>query len=284
MDEKRVFAVSFSYRVDLMGRRGPKHVPVGELEFWEKEWHRLFKGLLEGLPSCEIECLDPHYMTLQKTKVGENRWKIEPLKSLYPSEPHGEVRFGSNGRLRRRWEEIPDHERRKLSFPLQFVRLPVASIPPEPEIFDGLLQAKTARQVRMLCKRSQYWQPLDGGGLALRAGGSNLRITLLNCLPDERRFAFLFSIEDPSERFRTFQRFRDRASAFFPRLQELYEHADEFLALKQGPRFPRSTRPSSREKQLRFLARGMAGITVRRSPRTAIDALARQERHHPRPN
>jgi len=59
----------------------------------------------------------------------------------------------------------------------------------------------------------------------------------------------------------------------------LWENAHHFLAAKQDPRWPRSNRPTSRGRQIRFLARSMAGICMGISMRTAQDLLAKKEKN-----
>ena len=58
----------------------------------------------------------------------------------------------------------------------------------------------------------------------------------------------------------------------------LSQYADRFLAAKQDRRFPKSDRPTNKGRQIRFLARSMAGITVGISIRTAQDLLAKTEK------
>ena len=55
-------------------------------------------------------------------------------------------------------------------------------------------------------------------------------------------------------------------------------NANSFLAAKQDRRFPKSDRPTNQGRQIRFLARSMAGITVGISIRTAQDLLAKTEK------
>lgn len=59
-----------------------------------------------------------------------------------------------------------------------------------------------------------------------------------------------------------------------PYVQALHDHAAEFLKAKNGSRFPCSSRPSSDEKRLDYLARAMAGISCGVSGRTAVNLLA----------
>ena len=58
----------------------------------------------------------------------------------------------------------------------------------------------------------------------------------------------------------------------------LSENAAAFAAAKQDPRWPRSNRPTSRGRQIRFLARSMAGLSMGISTRTAQDLLAKTEK------
>ena len=79
------------------------------------------------------------------------------------------------------------------------------------------------------------------------------------------------------------------AGFFFARLEDLYKDADEFLAAKRDSHCPRSARPSSEKKRLRYLARAMAGVTMDIRPRTALDLLEKKrsalrgEATHPGP-
>ena len=52
----------------------------------------------------------------------------------------------------------------------------------------------------------------------------------------------------------------------------------DFLAAKRDPRWPKSNRPTSQGRRIRFLARSMAGITMGISIRTAQDLLAKKEK------
>lgn len=63
-------------------------------------------------------------------------------------------------------------------------------------------------------------------------------------------------------------------------VQKLHQHADQFLLAKRDLRYPRSNRPSSDDRRILFFARAMAGITLGRSPNTAIRMLG-ATRHGP---
>lgn len=56
-----------------------------------------------------------------------------------------------------------------------------------------------------------------------------------------------------------------------PYVQDLYDHAEEFIRAKQDVYYPR--RDSSDVKRVTFFARAMAGISLGISPITAIDRL-----------
>ena len=57
----------------------------------------------------------------------------------------------------------------------------------------------------------------------------------------------------------------------------LTRNAEGFLAAMRDPRWPRTNRPTNEGRQIRFLARSMAGITKGISIRTAQDLLAKAE-------
>jgi hypothetical protein len=58
----------------------------------------------------------------------------------------------------------------------------------------------------------------------------------------------------------------------------LARNAQSFLAAKEDRRWPKSVRPTNQGRQIRFLARSMAGITMGISIRTAQDLLAKTEK------
>ena len=58
----------------------------------------------------------------------------------------------------------------------------------------------------------------------------------------------------------------------------LSHRAEEFLAAKRDPRWPKTNRPTSQGRRIRFLARSMAGISMGISIRTAQDLLAKKEK------
>ncbi len=172
-----------------MGKRGPRPVAT-ELPYWEKEWYWHFKGMRDGIPGVDLD---------------------EPLFELRKLSMHPAL-----------LDELQNEPRIRV----KMARTRLRGVPPERDLLDALLQARTPKQVRTICRRSRYWlNPRWGGRVYVKY---------------------------------------------------LYDHADQFLRAKDDPRYPRSTRPSSYDKRLRFLARAMAGITLGRRPRTAIDLLAKK--------
>lgn len=53
----------------------------------------------------------------------------------------------------------------------------------------------------------------------------------------------------------------------------LSQYAEQFIAAKKDPRFPRSNRPTNRLKQLWFLSRALAGACCGLSTRTSINLV-----------
>ena len=62
----------------------------------------------------------------------------------------------------------------------------------------------------------------------------------------------------------------------------LHKHAEKLIQSKADSRYPKSSRPSSFEKRLTFVARALAGITVGMSPRRAINILEEESRREER--
>jgi hypothetical protein len=60
-----------------------------------------------------------------------------------------------------------------------------------------------------------------------------------------------------------------------PYVQDLHDHAEQFLRAKEDVYYPR--RDSADEKRVKFFARAMSGITLGISPITAIDRLRKMK-------
>lgn len=65
----------------------------------------------------------------------------------------------------------------------------------------------------------------------------------------------------------------NKAGVWRLHLFRLRDHPREFLAAKRSPRFPRPSRPSSKKKRVRYLARAMAGTHLGLCPATSFSLL-----------
>jgi hypothetical protein len=103
----------------------------------------------------------------------------------------------------------------------------------DPEILQSLLDAKTARQIRRICKDAYIARQDLGGKTVLNwplRDGSTLPI-------------------------------------------QLARFAQQFIAAKRHPRFPSKKRPSNELKRLWFLARALAGAVLGIETRTALNIV-----------
>jgi hypothetical protein len=112
-------------------------------------------------------------------------------------------------------------------------------IPGEPEVFDALLEAETPEQVRKICQDAFVMRSIEvAPGQYREVKVANWPISGGSALP-----------------------------------AYLTQHAREFLAAKADPRFPGSSRSSSRLKQIWFLSRALAGAIYGIKTRTAINLI-----------
>jgi hypothetical protein len=109
----------------------------------------------------------------------------------------------------------------------------------EPEVLRGLLRAKTAERIREICKDAFVPRTFEvEPGVFKTWSVSNWPIAFGSMLPTC-----------------------------------LAEFAGEFVAAKGDLRYPRSTRPTNRLKQLWFLSRALAGAVFGVKTRTAINLV-----------
>jgi hypothetical protein len=112
-------------------------------------------------------------------------------------------------------------------------------IPGEPDVLGALLRARTPRQVRKICSDAYVSvESRDAKGNITVRERLNWPISLGSVLP-----------------------------------MYLSQHAAQFIAAKQDPRFPRSNRSTSQYKQLWFLSRALAGAVFGVQTRTAINLV-----------
>ena len=149
---------------------------------------------------------------------------------------------------------LPAHERESrihaekesIEFSLRFAGLNSARdsskkfvrVPGEPKIIEKLLNAKKQDQVRKIC--ADAFTHLDEyvSGEIVEVRRPNWPISDFSLLPEK-----------------------------------LSQYASEFIEAKNDPRFPASDRPTSRQRQLWFIARALAGAVHGISTRTAINQI-----------
>ncbi|MBB5338397.1 hypothetical protein [Tunturiibacter gelidoferens] len=112
-------------------------------------------------------------------------------------------------------------------------------IPGDPKIIDKLLNAKRPDQVRKICADAFAIYPEEA-------------------MPGE-----IVEVRRPNWPISQFSRLPDCLS----------QYASEFIDAKNDPRFPKSGRPTSRQKQMWFLSRALAGAVHGLSTRTSINLI-----------
>jgi hypothetical protein len=112
-------------------------------------------------------------------------------------------------------------------------------VPGEPDIIDSFLRATTPKEIATICEDAFSTRRIKiGVGLEKEVQVPNWPISPGSILPSS-----------------------------------LSEFAAEFIAAKNDSRFPRSSRRTSRAKQLWFLSRALAGAVQGISTRTAINLI-----------
>jgi hypothetical protein len=120
------------------------------------------------------------------------------------------------------------------------------AIAAEPQLWKALKRARSAAEVRRICRQSKYWLKWEFKG---EINGRRWYCRVPSACP-----------------------------------KALYDYAEEFCRAKQSERYPRSDdRPSSDDKRIEYLARVMAGLSLVRpiAPATAVDLL-RKMKHESR--
>jgi len=112
----------------------------------------------------------------------------------------------------------------------------------EPHLWEALKKANNAAQVRRICRRSKYWLKWEFEG---EINGKH---------------------------------FYSRVPSYCPKA--LYDKAEKFCEAKLSDRYPGSSeRPSSDDKRIEYLARVMAGLSLKSpiAPATAVDVLRKMK-------
>jgi len=112
-------------------------------------------------------------------------------------------------------------------------------IPGEPEVLASLLESNTPEEVRELCKDAYVVRQFEvEPGIFKQGEVRNWPIRVGSTLP-----------------------------------RYLSQYAENFIAAKNDPRYPRSTRPTTNLKQFWFLSRALAGAVLGVKTRTALNLV-----------
>jgi hypothetical protein len=172
--------------------------------------------------------------TLQVFRSGEKPRKFSAHKALAEGQEwHARVREEEN-------------EFDALATGQKTAKVQSRAIPAECHLWKALKRARSARQVRRICRQSKHW---------LKWKSEFVRDGVV------RGYA-----QSPSA---------------CPKA--LYDHAEEFCQAKRDDRYPDSDRPSSDDKRIEFFARVMAGLSLLEpiAPATAVDLLRKfKHRRH----
>lgn len=128
------------------------------LQYWEGVWFAQFHALRYGLPEIEEEVTGGGSAMLLKAVKPEGR----TFKVLRPGrEPFvRNVKATAERNEIQDWcEQVEDAEREfgRVTRGEKIETVRRAAIPGERDLFDALVRAKTAAQVRRICKRSKFW-------------------------------------------------------------------------------------------------------------------------------
>lgn len=235
MKQELDFALSF------MGKRGPKPVAPESLYAFAHQLYWDFRLLAEGSYRWIIDKKKHNQLIVEAQKAQLD----DEQKSRLKQRAEKEVRAG---RLKEEQKEgwLRDIEESELLSTREWLHFLAAhearkqlKIPGEPDVVKRLLQARTAEQVRRICKdasvtREVEIKPGQTKGVVVR----NWPISPGSVLP-----------------------------------YYLSEYASQFITAKSSRRFPRSDRPSNRLRQLWFLSRALAGAIFGVKTRTAINLV-----------
>jgi hypothetical protein len=217
---------------------------------WEREWWTAFHQLRDG-PLFEVK-LD------LAIKRYDEREALESLRNMTPEEFYQrEMRSRKSPLVN---EVLVDDEVLWVS--------DWASGPPSLRNADSERRRRIAAFEKRLLRRSR----LEHRREIWRALIESERIEDLEqaC----RRWERLTDVRQDLRQARVRNRYRRRRGEPENRIcspSEVTKHADEFLAMKRDRRFPWTN--DFADSQIDFLARGMAGVFMERSPQTGIQLL-----------
>ena len=238
-----------------MGRGRKKLVDLGKLLFNENAWTQTFLGLRDGQNETEanipggygsamlLKSIGEHKETLNIRQPGKQAIEYSVDKTVSKGQEFRPAkRQQAEARMQRAEKEFEDMETGEKT---QNVIL--AAIPAERNLWESLKRARSAAQVRRICRRSKYWLKFEWSG-------------------EWNGRAWNFQTPSP-----------------YPRA--LYDHAEKFCQAKLGKRYPsggKQDRRSSDDKRVEYLARVMAGLSLYPpiAPATAVNLL-RKTKHKP---
>ena len=247
ISSKRYTSLSFWGKNRLRGR--PKRVNFRELLFYERLWTETFRGLRDGTHASQEEVWDGgSTMLIKSTRPKQTTLTIcEPGKPMREWSVETGVIKGQDFRPaeRQQAEALMQREEKRfedVAAGNKTVKVSRDAIPPERHLWEALKRARTAADVRRICRRSRYWLMWEWTG---ELNG---------------------------------KRWYCRSPYLCP--SALYDQAEEFCQAKESTRYPKSSRPSSDDKKLVYFARIMAALSLRKpiSPATAEDLLRRKRR------
>jgi len=215
----------------------PREASEDELLRYEGLWVDTFRGLRDGNPEVVTEVPSVPSMFVRRSGPGQEQLYIEGFGK--PTRLIRQPRFSTTPDELRSWRSRVRKEHDQFEGAMLNpvpVRITVAAIPSECQLWEALKRAATAAQVRRICSQSTIW-------LKPR-------------------------LEFPSGSFFEYWPFR----------RILYRDAEAFCRAKLDPRYPsRDQRKSGDYRRVEFLARVMAGLTVRLAPSTAVEMLRKMK-------
>lgn len=155
-------------RVDNGERAGRKIADAEELLIQEEAWVSTFVGLRDGVPECDWEVpggYGPAMLIKSKREDGRRRLQVlrpgktansNPTKTVDISLP----RFATEPSDIHNWHERVEQKESDFDDFVKgkkAVKVKYAAKPAERHLFDALMRAKTAAQVRRICRRSEIW-------------------------------------------------------------------------------------------------------------------------------
>jgi hypothetical protein len=231
-----------------MGRRGPKPVSPQDLYFFAEEFYRDFRRLAEG--SLRLVFDAKHYQQL-KQELEREGFQLDAEAQENFQHRHEQIRVASLTEAEKE-KRLRDLQERQM-WAMREGQIILAQeesrkelpVPAKPDVLQGLMGAKTAEEVREICK----------GAFALR------KIEVFD--PATSKSVGYRDVE--------VRQWPIASGSMFPRY--LSQYAEQFIAAKEDPRFPRSSRPTNLLKQFWFLSRAIAGAFFEIQTRTAINLV-----------